>query len=102
AGLSPGDQAHDREPADALAGSGFPDDAERFPRGEGEGDAVYGLDQAVLGGEMNAQILDFEQRLCHPAPLRPFLSSSVNGRDGMRSPPPAGDESGSSSLMPPA
>src|SRR4029453_11924783 len=62
------DEAHDREERDALAGARFAHDAERLAGGDGERDAVDGLDDAVLGREMDLEVLDLQQRLRHTVP----------------------------------
>ena len=66
-GLSAGDrvllrvEAHDREAGDALAGAGLADDAERLALLDLEADAVDGLDDAVVGAEMRAEVVDLEE-----------------------------------------
>ena len=53
-------QAHDRLRRDALAGAGLADDAEGLAALDGEGDAVDGADEAVLGGELDLEVADLE------------------------------------------
>ena len=52
-----------RERGDALAAARLADDPERLSRGDVEGDAVDGVDRPALGPELDAQVLDREERL---------------------------------------
>ena len=64
-GLLERDQAHHREERHALAGARLAHDAERLAREQRERDAVDGLHQAVLGGEVHREVLDLEERFRH-------------------------------------
>ena len=55
-------QAQDAEAGHALAGAGLADDAERLAALQREGQAVDGLDQAVVGREVDPQVADLEER----------------------------------------
>ena len=55
------DELHDRERGDGLAASGLTDDAERAALRDREVDAVDGPDQAAVGLEPGAEVLDREQ-----------------------------------------
>src|SRR5258708_24923607 len=54
-GVLAGMRAHDGHPGDALAGPGFSDDADGAAALHAEGDAV-------VGGELHAQVGDLQQR----------------------------------------
>src|SRR5690606_29810185 len=58
----PGDQAHERQQRDALAGPGLADDAEHLARLDGEVEAVDGAKEAACRLELDGQIADFDQR----------------------------------------
>ena len=53
-----GDQAHDSEGGDGLAGPGLADDPKRTAGLQLVADPVDGVHDAVFGGELHAQILD--------------------------------------------
>ncbi len=53
-------QAEDGEVGDALARAGLADDPERLPAADLVGDAVNRLDHALVGRELNPQVLDLE------------------------------------------
>src|SRR5262249_46360458 len=55
-------ESHDRQARDALPGAGLADDAERLALLDREGDAVDGLDDAVVGAKVRPQVPDVEQR----------------------------------------
>ncbi len=57
-----GKQAHDRQGGHALAGARLADDPQHLPRLEGIADAPHGVDDAVVGGEVDGQVLDLEHR----------------------------------------
>jgi hypothetical protein len=54
-----GHQAHQGHHGDALAGAGFADDAEDFAFFEGQADAVNGMHDAVLRGELDGEVFYF-------------------------------------------
>ena len=54
-----GQQAHDREGGDALAGAALADDAQGASLFDREGDAVHGADHAFFGVEVGAEVVDF-------------------------------------------
>ena len=56
-----GQQPHDRERRDALAGAALADDAERAALLEAEREIVDGLDDAFFGVEVGAEVGDFEE-----------------------------------------
>ncbi len=56
-------QAHDGHARDRLARAGLSDDAERLAAREVEGDAVDGLDEAVVGREVHAQVAHRQERV---------------------------------------
>ena len=56
-------QAEHRHRRDALAGAGLPDDAERLAALDGVGEVGDGLDQAVVGRELDGQVLDDQERV---------------------------------------
>ena len=58
------DQPDDRFGGDALARAGLADDAERLAGMDMKRDAVDGADDALVGEEMRAQILDRQNRNC--------------------------------------
>ena len=58
-------QAHDAHAGDALPRARLADDAQRAAAFQAERDAVHRLDQAVVGREVDAQVLDLEQGLRH-------------------------------------
>ena len=58
-------QPHDRHRGHALARAGLADDAEHLAALELERDAVDGVNDAVLGRELDAEVLDLEQPLGH-------------------------------------
>ena len=62
AGVAGAGQAHHGERGDRLAGAGLADDPERLAAVDGVGDAVDGPDEAVLGLEVDLQVLDLEER----------------------------------------
>ena len=51
-------QPEDRLRRHALAGAGLPDDAQRLPRAQRQGDALDGMDDAVDRLEGDVQVLD--------------------------------------------
>src|SRR5207245_2442610 len=55
------DQLQDRHRGHGLAAAGFADDAECLAPVDGNVDAVDGLQDAVVGGEVGFQALDLEQ-----------------------------------------
>jgi hypothetical protein len=58
-------QAQQRQRRDALAGAGLADDPERLTRIELVRDAVHGMDDPVLGLELDDEVVDLEQRFRH-------------------------------------
>jgi hypothetical protein len=52
----------DPEAGHTLAGAGFADDAERLPPLDGERQPIDGLDETVVSGEMDLQVLDVDER----------------------------------------
>ena len=94
----PGQQAHDREHADALARAGLAHDRDDLALIDREIDAVDRLEGAVQGRELDREIADLEQR--HRALLRlrcgPTRLATL-GLDPRRPRPPA--RSGSSYLL---
>ncbi|MNL36441.1 hypothetical protein D3C87_1585220 [compost metagenome] len=64
-------QPHDRQGSDALAATGFAYDAEDLALLDLEVNAVDGLDDAFLGGEVGLQPGNLEQRFCHVSSIRP-------------------------------
>src|SRR6266511_1525518 len=60
--LRPGKLAHDRQGGHALAGARLADDPQHLPRLEGVADAPHGMDDAVVCGEVDSQVLDLEHR----------------------------------------
>ncbi len=56
------EQAHDRLGTDALAGAGFPDDAQRLTGMDIEADAVHRADGAGIRQEPGAQVAHLQQR----------------------------------------
>jgi hypothetical protein len=65
AGVARAGETHDRQRRDRLARTGLAHDAERLATIDGVRDAVDGLDEPVLGLEVDAEVLDLEQRLGH-------------------------------------
>ena len=61
------EQAHDRERGDGLARPRLADDCDPLSRGNGEGDVVDRAHHAVVGGELDAQLLDLQQRVSRRA-----------------------------------
>src|SRR5439155_19973845 len=72
--LALGHQAHDREEAHALAGAGLPHHPEGLAGRHGERGPVYGLHHAILGRELDLQVLDLELRFSHAGPPLPSRS----------------------------
>jgi hypothetical protein len=58
-------EPHQRHRRDALARAGFADDPEHVAAIELEGDSVDGAHEAVFGREMDLEVLDLEETLCH-------------------------------------
>jgi hypothetical protein len=56
-------QTHDRHAGDALAGTGFADNAEGLAPIEREAQAVDRLDQPVVGREVHLKINNLQERL---------------------------------------
>jgi hypothetical protein len=56
-------QTHDRQAGDALAGTGFADNAEGLAPIEREAQAVDRLDQPVVGREVHLKINNLQERL---------------------------------------
>ena len=54
------DESRDGHGGDALAAAGFADESERLALMEGEGDAVGGGEDAVVGLELDGEVLDVE------------------------------------------
>jgi hypothetical protein len=54
------EQAHDRERGDALARAGLADDRQRLAAGDGHRHALDGVDEAVFGRELDAEVVDGE------------------------------------------
>ena len=59
----PGMQTHQRQRRDRLARARLADDPERAPGAQLVADPVDRVHQAVLGGELHAQVLDAQQRI---------------------------------------
>ena len=57
-----------RHRGDRLARARLADDAEHLASAQVVGDAAHGVDDAVLGGEVDREVLDVE----HTAPVRPL------------------------------
>ena len=57
----PGDEAHDGEHGDALAGAGFAHHAQQLAGLEGEVDAVHRPERAAMSLEFDREVADFEQ-----------------------------------------
>jgi hypothetical protein len=55
-------QAKDPEAGHTLAGAGFTDDSQCLAPLDGEGEPIDGLDQPVVGREVDAQVLDVNER----------------------------------------
>jgi hypothetical protein len=64
-GLLLGDQTHHRQHADALSGPGLPHYAQRLSPLDREGDAVDGLDDPVVRGEVDLEVPDLQDGLRH-------------------------------------
>src|SRR5690606_30783855 len=64
-----GQQAHQRERGDGLAGPALADEAERLATVEREGDAAHRIGRPAVGRERDGQVLDFEEwhQRCPPA-----------------------------------
>ena len=58
-------QAHDAEAGDALPGTRLADYAQGAASLDAERDAVHCLYQAVLGREVDVQVLDLEESVRH-------------------------------------
>ena len=56
------DQLQDRHRGDGLAAAGFADHADCLAARDGEIDAIHGLHDAVVGGEVGLESPDVEQR----------------------------------------
>ena len=67
AGLLLRDQPHHGEERHALARAGLADHAERLAGRDRQRHAVDGLDQPVVGGEMDLEVPDLQDRLGHQA-----------------------------------
>lgn len=65
---SPRNLVEDRAAGDALARTGFADDADRLAAWDGKGDAVDRLDRARTTEEMGPEINDLDQRVTIPVP----------------------------------
>src|SRR5690606_34825097 len=80
------DQAHDGQAGHALAGTGFPHDAKRFPGHNVERDIVHGFDDAVLREELCPESFDLKQRLTPPVGGRlgiiPLLCPRIRDHPG--------------------
>src|SRR5439155_16742241 len=70
-------QAHDRQAGDALAAAGLADDAERLALLDLEADAVDRLDDAVVGAEIRAEIVDLEQGHAQLRPQASLMRGSI-------------------------
>ena len=57
------DQPHDGEGRQRLAGARFPHNGQDLALGNGEGDVLDRLEEAALGAERDAEMVDLEQRL---------------------------------------
>ena len=76
------DQPHDGQAGHALAGAGLAHDAEHLAGLERERDAVDGLDEAVLGREVDLEVLHLEQRLAlHSRVPHPRVEEGVDDVD---------------------
>ena len=58
-------EPEERHRGDALARAGLADDPQHLAALQLEADAVDGLDDSVLGGELDLQVLDLDQALGH-------------------------------------
>ena len=65
-----GHQSQDGKGGDRLPRARLPDDADRFPAADIEADPVHRMDNSPGGEELRTQVLDPQQRGCHPAYLR--------------------------------
>src|SRR4051812_3739306 len=55
------EEIHDRERSQRLATSGLADDAKGAAVLDAEADPLYGVERARPGGDLDAEIFDFEQ-----------------------------------------
>ncbi|KMS64599.1 hypothetical protein BVRB_018640, partial [Beta vulgaris subsp. vulgaris] len=59
-----GNEPHDRQHGDALAGAGFADHAQELAFLDGEVDAIDRAERPAMGLELDREIADFQQRHC--------------------------------------
>ena len=69
------EQSHDRLGGDALARPRLPDDGEGAPLGDGERRAGDGLDDSVLGGEGDDEVVDLEEGSGHTSLTRGSMTA---------------------------
>jgi len=55
------EEAQDGKRGDGFAGTGFADEAEDFTGGDGEADVAHGADTTLRSGEIDGQVVEFEQ-----------------------------------------
>ncbi len=81
-GRSGGEEAEDGERGDGLPGPGFADDAEHLVLVDVDGEPVDGVEGAVVGGKLDVEVVDREQR------RSPFAHRSRVGSKASRRPSP--------------